>query len=52
MIAEGGWSDPYANAIDQRMTQQRMQSSPMLDAGSDNGSVVELNKLSNLLSKW
>ena len=29
-----------------------MQQSPMLDAASDNGSVVELNKLSQLLAKW
>lgn len=46
------WEDHYQLAIGQKMTQLRMQASPMLDAASDNGSVVELNKLSQLLAKW
>ena len=43
------WEDPYQAAIETKMTQIRMQASPMLEADSDGGSVVELNKLSQLL---
>ena len=45
------WEDPYQNAIGNKMTQMRVVS-PMLEAGSHSESVVELNKLSNLLQKW
>ena len=40
------WEDPYQHTINTKLTQLRIQQSPMLDAASDNGSVVELNKLS------
>ena len=45
----GDWEDPYHAAIETKMTQIRMQAAPMLEADSDGGSVVELNKLSQLL---
>ena len=47
------WEDPYANAIDNKLTALRMQNSPVLEVGSEGGgSAVELNKLSHLLAKW
>ena len=47
----GQLADPYQHAIDTKMTQMKMEQSPMLDANSD-ASGVELNKLSQLLAKW
>ena len=46
------WEDPYQNAIGAKLTKLRVQSSPMYEVGSHSESVVELNKLSNLLQKW
>jgi len=46
------WEDPYQNAIGTKLTQMRVQGTPMLEAGSHSESAVELNKLSSLLQKW